>query len=145
METQMTFQLIYDCIKGRLWALIYLLWWWMKSQETYKMVSLGVCFLQMMWFWSVRVGRGSTRNWNCWGEHLSQKVLGLVDLKQSTRSVILVLPCRRRGVGVFCTGKNKVVKITRSSSEVVLQTIKQMMIYPSSGPFLEVIAIHPAV
>jgi hypothetical protein len=30
----------------------------------------------------------------------------------------------RKGVGVFCTGKDRVVKITRSSNEVVLQTIK---------------------
>jgi hypothetical protein len=45
-------------------------------------------------------------------------------------------------VGVFCTGKNRVVKITCSSSEVVLQTTKHIMIYPSSGPSLEVIALR---
>jgi hypothetical protein len=38
-----------------------------------------------------------------------------------------------------------VVKITRSSSEVVLQTTKHNMIYPGSGPSLEVIALCPAV
>jgi hypothetical protein len=32
-----------------------------------------------------------------------------------------------------------VVKITHSSSDVVLQTIKHTMIYPSSDPSLEVI------
>jgi hypothetical protein len=45
-------------------------------------------------------------------------------------------------VGVFYTGKNRVVKITCSSSEVVLQTTKHIMIYPSSGPSLEVIALR---
>jgi hypothetical protein len=30
-------------------------------------------------------------------------------------------------VGVFCTGKNRVVKITCSSSEVVLRTTKHMV------------------
>jgi hypothetical protein len=47
-------------------------------------------------------------------------------------------------VGVFCTSKNKMVKITRSNSEVVLRTIKHIMIYPGSGPSLEVIALCPA-
>jgi hypothetical protein len=46
-------------------------------------------------------------------------------------------------VGVFCTEKNRVVKIVHSSSEVVLQTIKHMVIYPGSGPSLEVIALRP--
>jgi hypothetical protein len=40
-------------------------------------------------------------------------------------------------VGVVCIDKNRVVKITYSSSEMVLQTIKHTMIYPSSGPSLE--------
>jgi hypothetical protein len=48
-------------------------------------------------------------------------------------------------VGVFYTGKNRVVKIVRSSSEMVLRTTKHTMINPSSGPSLEVIAIQPAV
>jgi hypothetical protein len=34
-------------------------------------------------------------------------------------------------VTVFCTCKNKVIKITRFSSEVVLRTTKHTMIYPS--------------
>jgi hypothetical protein len=38
-----------------------------------------------------------------------------------------------------------VVKITCSSSEVVLQTIKHTVIYPSSGPSSEVIALRPVV
>jgi hypothetical protein len=38
-----------------------------------------------------------------------------------------------------------VVKITRSNSEVVLRTIKHMIIYPGSGPSLEVIALHLAI
>jgi hypothetical protein len=43
---------------------------------------------------------------------------------------ILVLNASMRGgkkmetVGVFCIGKNKVVKTTHSNSEMVLQTIK---------------------
>jgi hypothetical protein len=37
----------------------------------------------------------------------------------------------------------RVVKITHSTSEVVLQTTKHTMIYPGLGPFLEVIAIRP--
>jgi hypothetical protein len=48
-------------------------------------------------------------------------------------------------VGVFFTGKNKVVKIISSSSEVVLRTTKHTMIYPGLGPSLEVIAICPVV
>jgi hypothetical protein len=47
-------------------------------------VSLGVCSLQMMWFWWMRVGRGLTRSWSCGDELWRQKVLGLVDLKRST-------------------------------------------------------------
>jgi hypothetical protein len=43
-------------------------------------------------------------------------------------------------VGVFYTGKNRVVKIMHSSAEVVLQTTKHMVIYPSLGPSLEVLA-----
>jgi hypothetical protein len=46
-------------------------------------------------------------------------------------------------IGVFCIGKNRVVKIVRSSSEVVLRTIKHTVIYLGSGPSLEVIALHP--
>jgi hypothetical protein len=38
-----------------------------------------------------------------------------------------------------------VVKITCSSSEVVLRIMKHTMIYPDSGPSLEVIALHPVV
>jgi hypothetical protein len=39
-------------------------------------------------------------------------------------------------VGVFCIGKNRVVKITYSSFEVVLQSTKHTMIYLSSGSSL---------
>jgi hypothetical protein len=48
-------------------------------------------------------------------------------------------------VGVFYTSKNRVVRITHSSSEVVLRTTKNTMIYPDSGPSLEVIALHSVV
>jgi hypothetical protein len=46
---------------------------------------------------------------------------------------------------VFCTSKNMVAKIAHSSSEMVLRTTKQTMIYPGSGPALEIIALRPAV
>jgi hypothetical protein len=36
--------------------------------RAYKVVSLGVCSLQMMWFWWMRVGRGLTRSWSCGDE-----------------------------------------------------------------------------
>jgi hypothetical protein len=49
------------------------------------------------------------------------------------------------GVGVFCIGKNKVVKIVHSSSEMVLRTTNHTIIYPSSDPSLEVIALCPTV
>jgi hypothetical protein len=45
----------------------------------------------------------------------------------------------------FCTGKNKVVKVVRSNSEIVLRTTMHTMIYPGSGPSLEVIALRLAV
>jgi hypothetical protein len=45
----------------------------------------------------------------------------------------------------FTPVRYKVVKIVRSYSEVVLQTIKHTMVYPGSGPSLEVIALRPAV
>jgi hypothetical protein len=38
-----------------------------------------------------------------------------------------------------------VVKIAHSSSEVVLRTTKQTMIYPGSGPSSEVIALNSVV
>jgi hypothetical protein len=43
-------------------------------------------------------------------------------------------------VVVFCTGENRVVQITCSSSKIVLQTTKKNMMYLGSGPSLEVIA-----
>jgi hypothetical protein len=48
-------------------------------------------------------------------------------------------------ISVFCTDKNIVVKITRSSSEMVLRTTKHTIIYPSSGPSSEVIVLRPVV
>jgi hypothetical protein len=48
-------------------------------------------------------------------------------------------------VSVFCTSKNRVVKITHSSSEVVLRTTKHTMIYPDSSPSLKVISLRSAV
>jgi hypothetical protein len=45
-------------------------------------------------------------------------------------------------VDVFYTYKNKVVKIARSSSGVVLRTTKHTVIYPGLGS-LNVIALRP--
>jgi acid stress-induced BolA-like protein IbaG/YrbA len=50
-----------------------------------------------------------------------------------------------KSVGVFCTGKNRMVKIVCSSFEMVLRTTKHTMIYHSSNTSLEVIALHPVV
>jgi hypothetical protein len=41
--------------------------------------------------------------------------------------------------------KYRVVKITHSSSEVVLRTTKHTVIYPDLGLSLEVIAVRPVV
>jgi hypothetical protein len=46
-------------------------------------------------------------------------------------------PFRCANYLIFCTGKNKVIKITCFSSEMVLQTTKHTMIYPGSGPLLK--------
>jgi hypothetical protein len=48
-------------------------------------------------------------------------------------------------IDVFCTDKNRVVKIMCSSSEMILQTTKHTMIYPGSGSSLEIIALCPTV
>jgi hypothetical protein len=48
-------------------------------------------------------------------------------------------------VGVFYTGKNRVVKIARTSSEMILWTTKHTMIYLGSVSSLKVIALHPVV
>jgi hypothetical protein len=56
----------------------------------------------------------------------------------------IVVSMKNKRVGVFCTGKNRVVKIMNSSSMVVLRTTKYTVIYPGSVPSLEVIALLPA-
>jgi hypothetical protein len=48
-------------------------------------------------------------------------------------------------VVVFWIGNNMVVKITRSSSEMVLQTTNHTMIYPSLDSSSKVIVLRPAV
>jgi hypothetical protein len=45
----------------------------------------------------------------------------------------------------FALARYSLVKIARSSSEVALQTTMHMVIYPDSGPSLEVIALRAAV
>jgi hypothetical protein len=54
-------------------------------------------------------------------------------------------PSWRINYQCFFTDKNRVVTITCSSFEMVLQTTKHTMIYPGLGPSLEVIAIRPAI
>jgi hypothetical protein len=56
----------------------------------------------------------------------------------------IVVSMKNKRVGVFCTGKNRVVKIMNSSSMVVLRATKYTVIYPGSVPSLEVIALLPA-
>jgi hypothetical protein len=73
-----------------------------------------------------------------WVSRLVEEMMGL---KVSAP----VIKMDNQSVSVFCTGKNRVVKITRSSFEMVLQTTKHTMIYPDSGPSLEVIALRPMV
>jgi hypothetical protein len=41
--------------------------------------------------------------------------------------------CPMIGVDVFCTCKNRVIKIMHSSSEMVLRTINHIIIYPGSA------------
>jgi hypothetical protein len=67
------------------------------------------------------------------------------DLPPKVWVVAVVVVARMKSVGVFYTDKNRVVKITHSSFELVLQTTKHTMIYPSLGPFLEVIALCTVV
>jgi hypothetical protein len=45
----------------------------------------------------------------------------------------------------FAAANYVVVKIARSSSDVVLQPTKHTIIYPGSGHSLEVIALRPVV
>jgi hypothetical protein len=45
----------------------------------------------------------------------------------------------------FAPTRYRVVKIAHSRFEVVLRTTKRTVIYPSSGPSLEVIALRPVV
>jgi hypothetical protein len=46
---------------------------------------------------------------------------------------------------LFALTRYRVLKIAHSFSKVVLQTTKHTMVYPSSGPSLEVIALRPTV
>jgi hypothetical protein len=53
---------------------------------------------------------------------------------------------KMRSLSVFSAPANYgAVKIARSSFDVVLQTMKHTMIYPSSGPSSEVIALRLVV
>jgi hypothetical protein len=45
----------------------------------------------------------------------------------------------------FAPTRYRVVKIARSSYEVVLRTMKHTVIYPGTGPSLEVIALRIVV
>jgi hypothetical protein len=74
-------------------------------------------------------------------EHSISKVLLVESLDYNLLSVSQL--CEMGYIGVFYTGKNRLVKITYSSPEVVLRTTKHTVIYPNSGPSLEAIAQHP--
>jgi hypothetical protein len=52
---------------------------------------------------------------------------------------------RRIDAIVFCTGRNRVVKIVRSNFKMLLLTAKHTMIYPGLGPSLEIIVLGLAV
>jgi hypothetical protein len=39
-----------------------------EVKETYKVVYLDVCSLQIMWFWWMRVGRRLIKSWSCGDE-----------------------------------------------------------------------------
>jgi hypothetical protein len=75
-------------------------------------------------------------------------------LPLSTSQMLLPSPLRSRtsmsflsrSIGVFfALARCRVVKITRSCSEMVLRTIKHTKIYPGSGPSLKVIALRLVV
>jgi hypothetical protein len=72
--------------------------------------------------------------------HKKDHISGMEDVTQQddTTSMEVVLVSL-----FFASARYMVVKIVRSSSEVVIHTIKHTMIYPSSGLSLEVIALHP--
>jgi hypothetical protein len=56
------------------------------------------------------------------------------------------VPKQQEYMSVFSAPANYgVVKIVRSSFDVVLQTIKHTMIFPGSGPSSEVIVLHPVI
>jgi hypothetical protein len=50
-----------------------------------------------------------------------------------------------RVISVFTPVRYTLVKIAHSSFEVLLRTMKHTVIYPSSGPSSEVIALYPVV
>jgi hypothetical protein len=58
--------------------------------------------------------------------------------------VTIHFPRKRYILVFFAPARYRVVKITRSYSEVVLRTIKHTMVYPGSGSSLEVIDLRLA-
>jgi hypothetical protein len=58
---------------------------------------------------------------------------------------IIIMICAAYLSVFFAPARYMEVKIARSYSEVVSQTTKHTMIYPGSGPSLEVIALCPEV
>jgi hypothetical protein len=54
-------------------------------------------------------------------------------------------PSWRANCLCFLLARYRVVKIARSYSKVVVRTTKHTIVYPGSGPSLEVIALRPAV
>jgi hypothetical protein len=70
-----------------------------------------------------------------WGNHQN------VQMKSTLQILLPDAPI----VGVFAPVRYRVVKITHSSSKVILLTTKHIVIYPDSGPSSEEIALLPAV
>jgi hypothetical protein len=71
--------------------------------------------------------------------------IGFNNMVETRDSLVPLTGELNMSIGLFCSDKKRVVKITRSSSEMVLQTTKHTMIYTGSGPSLEVTALHSVV
>jgi hypothetical protein len=86
------------------------------------------CNKQMIWHWNIK---NEIRHWR-WIFHLYYIYVAI--LETTNKLSVLSAPANYG-----------VVKIVCSSSEVVLWTMKHTMIYPSLGPFSEVIALYSVV
>jgi hypothetical protein len=67
---------------------------------------------------------------------------GEVTIEMYRGKVCCKSPFLAPTVGIFCTGKNWVVKKVHSSSKVVLRITKHTVIYPDSGSSSKVTALR---